>query len=194
MQTPAPPSNTSQTPTPALSGHQSPNSSAPSTLCNYGSYTQGGNITTSSAPLSGPAPAPAPSGPGSSGVPPSPNVVQSTSGIHIQGMFYALEVNDYLQNDVAIRTLLNEKNALLSEKNELQRKLRESADPHVVRNTAIAASIGNLVATILVGIGINLETADQVPPHAHWVLGVGVVLAAVSVTLPIISAYGKRNV
>lgn len=139
------------------------------------------------ATLSGPAPAPAPEPAGSNNPTHTPSgLVHAARDIHMQGMFYSFDANDYLTNDTAIKALLNEKNAL-------QEQLDASADPKLVKFATILGAVVNIIATTFVGIGINLTTGDNVPKYAGLILVLGVLLAAVGTIGPILAAFTPRK-
>lgn len=120
---------------------------------------------------------------------PNPSVagvlVPNRTQIHAQGQFYALGPEDYIGDYPAIKSLLNEKN-------DLQRKLGEAIDPAYVRIATFIGAVVNLFAVVIVGIGINLVTADKPPNWAMPILIIGIILSAFSTIAPAVVAFFPR--
>lgn len=109
-------------------------------------------------------------------------VVASRTQIHADGQFYAIRPEEYLRNLSAIKSLLNEKN-------DLQNKLNEAVDPVYVRISSVIAAVVNLVAVIIVGIGVNLVTSEKPPAWAVIILIAGIVLTLVATVFPLLVAF-----
>ncbi|MBQ5965446.1 hypothetical protein [Massilia sp. ZL223] len=101
-------------------------------------------------------------------------------------MFYSMGVQDYVSNEPAIKALVNEKN-------RLQQQLDNSSNPDVMKFVTVLCAFFNIIATVLVGIGINLVTSDSPPQHSGWILALGIAMTAFATITPIIAAFKKRK-
>jgi hypothetical protein len=144
-------------------------------------------------PLTGPSPQATSyagiTGPGpvaGTNAPVSQNTVGSTSNIHVNGEFHVLDVSDYVKNPSAIKTLINEKNALI-------KQVRDSSDPAIFKTTAVICAAINIPAFVLVGVGTNLITSSPPPPYSMTIFLTGIFLSCVTTLAPIIRAFIPRK-
>jgi hypothetical protein len=112
------------------------------------------------------------------------NVAADEGSIYQGGHLSAVNIEDLLENEVAIRQLINDLN-LTKRDNERSRaeiealKLERTGyamQPWLLGFTAIM----NLFGVVLVGIGTNLLTSTNSPAFSGWILGIGVTISILS--------------
>jgi hypothetical protein len=117
------------------------------------------------------------------------NVAADESSIYQGGNLPKVSVEELLDNEVAIRQLVNELN-LTKRDNESSRaeiealKLERTGyamQPWLLAFTAIM----NLFGIVLVGIGTNLLTSANNTPFAGWILGIGIIISILSGSCPV---------
>lgn len=116
--------------------------------------------------------------------------VTGASSIYEGGTLKGVSIIDLLGNEIAIRQLINERNLLAREaedvKAEVQRLRIERAG--YALQPALASFVGavNILGIILVGLGINYLSVATPPAGAWIVLVVGAVLALLSTIATIV--------
>lgn len=130
------------------------------------------------------------------------NVVADELSIYQGGNLTPVTIDDLLENEVAIRQLVNDLNRVKRESERFrstidQLKLERAGYALQPAILGFVAAI-NILGMIMVGLGTNYVTSDS-PPQAAWVIlaigGLISVLTAVApVLLPLlIEHYGKRG-
>lgn len=118
------------------------------------------------------------------------NVAQDEGSIYQGGNLTGVSIEDLLDNEVAIRQLINELN-LEKRANHRSRKRIEqlqlervgySLQPYLL----VCFAVMNLIGTTLVGIGTNLITAANPAQFAGWILFLGALLAVITAASPIV--------
>jgi hypothetical protein len=117
-------------------------------------------------------------------------VVTDAVSIYEGGNLTAVSITELLNNEVAVRQLINEYNQT---KREIQRleeeaqqlkmeQARSTPQPWVLISNAIVSLVGALI----IGIGTNYITSDKPPGGAAVVLTLGAVLSLLTASLPVV--------
>ena len=129
-------------------------------------------------------------------------VVADAVSIYAGGKLTAVAIQDLLNNEVAVRQLINDYNQTKREnqnlEDEIQRLNVERAGLALQPAILGANAFFSIVGALLVGIGTNLVTSDRPPATAWLLLSLGAVISLVSALLPIglpllISRHSKRK-
>lgn len=109
--------------------------------------------------------------------------------IYEGGNLITIAIGDVLNNEVAVRQLINDYNwtkrtNVLLEQETVTLRIERAAhevQPLVLIGNAVTAIIG----AGLVGLGTNLLTQATPPPGSGWILAAGVALSILTSVLPI---------
>lgn len=86
-------------------------------------------------------------------------------------------VKDLMKNEIGITIMLNDRDSLSKQCQELKNRVEELKDSRVPLSLQIANTLFNLVCTILVAIGVNMFTSNQSPGISYGLIILGVFLA-----------------
>jgi nitroreductase len=121
--------------------------------------------------------------------PPAITVVADAVSIYAGGKLTAVGISELLNNEVAVRQLINDYNQTKRENHQLhdqiQRLTVERAGLALQPAILGANAVFGIVGALLVGLGTNFITGER-PPSGSWLLlFLGALISLVSAILPI---------
>jgi hypothetical protein len=134
----------------------------------------------------------------------SVTVVADAVSIYAGGQLTAVSIAELLNNEVAVRQLINDYNQTKKDNQELEDDIRrltvERAGLALQPAILGANAFFGIVGALLVGLGTNFVTSEKPPVGALFLLILGAIISLVSALLPIglpllIARHskGKRN-
>lgn len=117
------------------------------------------------------------------------NAVVDAVSIYAGGRLTAVAIQDLLNNEVAVRQLINDYNQTKRENHDLEDEIRrmnvERAGLALQPAILAVNALFSLIGALLVGLGTNLVTSEKPPSTAWLLLSLGAVISFVSALLPI---------
>ncbi|WP_426750186.1 hypothetical protein [Myxococcus sp. Y35] len=118
------------------------------------------------------------------------NVTTNEGEIYQGGKLSGIAVGDILNNEIAVRMVLNELNVALRERSSLENQVDAlrvgQAEDSKNLPVFIVAAVLNMLSVVVVGIGVNYVTTENPPKGAGWILLVGVLMSIVTAVTPAI--------
>jgi hypothetical protein len=116
------------------------------------------------------------------------NVSSDATSIYEGGHLLQVKIDDLMGNEVALRQLVNTLNLAHKGNSRLNGEVEalkiDVAAFSVQPVVAAILSIVNISGAVLIGFGTNFLSTTNPPPASAWILGVGIVLTALSALLP----------
>lgn len=125
------------------------------------------------------------------------NVAASATAIYQNGELMAVSIEELIDNDVALRQLVNNHNVAVRDNERLQSEIQqlhiESVGYKLQSPLLVGVAIVNIVGVVVVGLSINQLTSTPPSPGAGWFLASGCVLSLLGsiapVVLPTLTSY-----
>ena len=103
------------------------------------------------------------------------NTAESSSAIYEGGSLSKISIEDLMNNEVAIRQLINNYNELIRENDDNKREASElkTSLEHIKTTpfVAILSAVINVIGTIIIGIGVNQCSNNNHKINALIILG-----------------------
>jgi len=130
-----------------------------------------------------------------SGTPPSQTsqtVASNVTAIYEGGKYLGITVSELLNNEVAIRQLINSHNGANRANESLMEELTEAREARPRTSTAITLAVMNVSGAILIGLATNYFASTSPPRAAAIILGVAVALTLFGSIAPVVLSYTAR--
>ncbi len=130
------------------------------------------------------------------------NVAADEISIYQGGNLTPVTIEDLLDNEIALRQLVNDLNLVKRENDRFKQtieQLRLERAGYVLQPTLLVfVGMINILGVIAVGVGTNYVTSNSPPPAAWAVLAIGVLVSLLSAVAPVllpllIEHYSKRG-
>ncbi|WP_123784103.1 hypothetical protein [Corallococcus macrosporus] len=125
------------------------------------------------------------------------NFTTNEGEIYQGGKLSGIAVGDLLNNEIAVRMVLNELNVSLRDCSLLEQQVSVLRLEHAEDNKNLPVFIGsavlNMLSVVIVGIGVNHVTTENSPKGGGWILGVGVAMSILTAIAPVIFTAWRRR-
>jgi len=115
------------------------------------------------------------------------------TAIYEGGNYLAITVAELLNNEVAVRQLINSHNAANRSNETLVIQLADARDARLRPSIAISLAVMGAGGATLIGLGTNYFASQNPPPAAAIIFGLGVVLTLFASLTPVVLSYSSRS-